>query len=338
VAWLKQLGAQVYGYGLPPASRPNFFDTTLLDRGMTSIFGDVRDRKSLANVFAEFQPEIVIHCASRSNAELAQEDPVETFSTNVMGTVFVLEEARLSESVRAVVHVTSASEPENSSRKTETGGTSIHEASMACSDLARAAYAKCFLSGTRTAVATTRMADVIGGGDWRPSRIVPNLVRSLMAGEPVNLDGQRVHIWHVLDAVYALLLMAQKVFDCGERYSEVWDFGPAKGCLISASELASNFVALWDAAELASHAGEDAITTSNHSRNEQEVGRFNFLNVQQAIAWTVHWYRAFYADAGTVWRVTEDQIERYMQMTMACGMAAQDDDAIWERSARGQDP
>ncbi len=105
VAWLKLLGAKVFGYGLPPATRPNLFDANLLDRGITSMFGDVRDRNALANAFAEFQPEIVIHYAAQSLEQRSQRDPVETFATNVMGTVHVLEEARLTSSVRALVVV-----------------------------------------------------------------------------------------------------------------------------------------------------------------------------------------------------------------------------------------
>ena len=101
VAWLKLLGAQVCGYGLPPATRPNFFDATILDRGITSIFADIRDRNALATAFSELQPEIVIHCAAHTRSTRC--DPVQTFATNVMGTVHVLEEVRQTESARAVV-------------------------------------------------------------------------------------------------------------------------------------------------------------------------------------------------------------------------------------------
>src|SRR5258708_4467572 len=102
-AWLKLLGARVSGYGLPPSTRPNFFDATLLDRGMTSVFGDPRDRDALANAFADFQPEIVIHYAAQAPAHGAEIEPVETFATNVMGTGHILEEPRPIDSVRAVL-------------------------------------------------------------------------------------------------------------------------------------------------------------------------------------------------------------------------------------------
>jgi CDP-glucose 4,6-dehydratase len=310
VAWLKHLEAQVYGYGLPPASRPNFFDATLLDRGMTSIFGDVRDRKSLVTVFSEFQPEIVIHCASRSNPQLAQHEPVETFSTNVMGTVFILEEARLSDSVRAVVQVNSAAD----CNATNGEEVNIHEASMACSNLASTAFTNSFLHATKTGVATARLADVIGGGDWRSSRVVPNLVRSLMYGEPVEVDGQQLRIWHVLEAAHASLSLAHKLFECGQRYSGTWDFGPAASFQVSASEFADNFVKLWDAAEPGRSAEKEDLPVHENGAAQHGPEEFSTLSAEQATAWTVEWFRAFYADAAGVWRVTEDQIERYMQM------------------------
>lgn len=320
-AWLKYLGAQVYGYGLPPASRPNLFDATLLDRGMTSIFGDVRDRKSLTNVFAEFQPEIVIHCASRSNPQLAELEPVETFSTNIMGTVFVLEEARLSDSVRSVVHATSATENEGEASGEEID---IHEASMACSNLARSAFTNSFLHATKTGAATARLAEVIGGGDWRPGRIVPNLVRSLMCGEPVKVDGQHLRIWHVLESTHASLLLAQKLFEYGQQYSATWDFGPAEPSSMSAAKFANLFVELWDAPDTyKAPEAEKILPALDNNAAEQGLGSLNFLSAQQAIAWTVEWYRAFYADSASVWRVTEDQIERYMQLTRECERIAQ---------------
>jgi CDP-glucose 4,6-dehydratase len=118
-ACLKQMGAQVCGYGLPPASRPNFFDAAVLDRGMTSTFGDIRDRNALASTFTEIQPEIVIHCAAWTSPQISMQEPVEAFSTNVMGTVHILEEARLTQSVRAVVLVSGESDiyPQPQSRR-----------------------------------------------------------------------------------------------------------------------------------------------------------------------------------------------------------------------------
>jgi len=324
-AWLKLLGSQVYGYGLPPATRPNFFDATLLDRGMTSIFADVRDRNSLANAFAEFQPEIVIHCASRSNPQLAQREPVETFSTNVMGTVFILEEARLTQSVRAVVNVSGSWRGESDDRSQHGKQIDVHQASMKSSELATSAFSNLFLRETKTAAATARSADAIGGGDWRAGRIVPNLVRSLISGEPDEVgDSTKFRIWHVLDEVHAYLLLAQRLFEGGHEYSGAWDFGPEEEPEVPTSKFAQNFMKCWESTNLtliapqSDQARSQSLKPSHHP-SKRSLGSPNLLKSEEAIAWTVEWYRAFYGDASAGWRVTDEQIDRYMRM---CGAGA----------------
>lgn len=319
VGWLKLLGAQVYGYGLPPATRPNFFDATLLDRGMTSIFADVRDRNSLANAFAEFQPEIVIHCASRSNPQLATGEPVETFSTNVMGTVFLLEEARLTKSVRALVNVISGSR-QRSMDASRRGNVTVHDGSMAGSELAASAFNDTFFRNTKTAVASARSADAIGGGDWRAGRIVANLVTSITSGEPFEVsDAVKLRIWHVLDEVHALLSLAQRLFECGHEYSGNWEFAP-ENAEISATEFAEGFVKFWRAGEPAptkgKPGGRSPSLVLSKGTGEQSLGSSNVLNANDAIAWTAEWYRAFYADSRVAWRTTEAQIDRHMRMSV----------------------
>src|SRR4051812_17451393 len=188
-AWLKLMGAQVCGFGLPPATRPNFFDATILDRGMTSVFGDIRDRNSLASTFTEIQPEIVIHCAARTNPQSLLSEPVDAFSINVMGTVHILEEARLTPSVRAIVLMNSDTCGEHELRlgreSAEIGPNELLSAAVTSAELARSAFNKSFFQKTGTAVATARTTDAIGGGDWREGRIVPDLVRGVLSGQAV---------------------------------------------------------------------------------------------------------------------------------------------------------
>src|SRR5262249_2028840 len=157
--WLKLLGAQVCGYGLPPTTRPNFFDATILDRGITSIFADIRDRNALATAFSELQPEIVIHCARKGDTETARGDPGQPFATNVMGTVPVLEEVRQTGSVRAVV-ITSPGEAGletgwfRGSREGNTFGPSEPiSPSFGAAELAAFAYIGSFFTKTKTGVA-----------------------------------------------------------------------------------------------------------------------------------------------------------------------------------------
>jgi CDP-glucose 4,6-dehydratase len=326
VAWLKLLGAQVCGYGLPPASRPNFFDATLLDRGITSIFGDIRDRNSLANMFTEFQPEIVIHCAGQASPQSWDREPVDAFSTNVMGTVHILEEARLTHSVRAVVLVSSDSCPEHEAQSPPVdgggGARDLYGASVASAELASSAFNKSYFQKTNTAIATARSVDAIGGGDWREGHAIPDLVRAVTSGGPVPAgSGQAVRLWHVLEPVRAYLLLAQKMFEPGQKCAGVWDFGPNDEALISAAQLSETFEKLW-------HTEEGTSTTqktpqqpsrapkSSLNKAQAELGWAPVLSPDEALAWTVEWYRGFYADPSSTLRTTEDQLRQYMRMTL----------------------
>jgi CDP-glucose 4,6-dehydratase len=323
VAWLKLLGAQVYGYGLPPARRPNFFDAIALDRGMTSIFGDIRDRNSLAAVFSESQPEIVIHCAMRSSRQLSHSEPVDTFSTNVMGAVHILEESRLTHSVRAVVLAMGGlSDEYGQEARPSESAPDVRDASMHCAEIASRTFSKSHLCDSNTAVTSARSTDTVGGGDWREGRAVPNLVRSIMCGEPVHLgDKFALRIWHVLEPVRAFLLLAKKSFEAGQQYSGDWEFTPATSRPVRAPQLAKDFVSLWDTGQLAAETGtklqgQERTLDASEGRAESELGWSVVLPYEKAIAWTVEWYRAFYSESASAWRVTEEQIDRYMRMAI----------------------
>jgi len=328
VAWLKLLGAKVFGYGLPPATRPNLFDANLLDRGITSTFGDVRDRNALANAFAEFQPEIVIHNAAQSLVQRSQRDPVETFATNVMGTVHVLEEARLTSSVHALVVASGDQCYENRDwfwgyrEEDALGGKDPYSSSQACAELATSAYIRRFFQGTKTGVATARIANVIGGGDWAENRLIPDIVRGITAGQrAVIRDGSAVRTWfHVLEAVRAQLLLAQRLFESGAEYSGPWNFGPHDEDEISVRKFVESFTSLWGQREGElildpedSDAQQPRRLRLNTKKAQLQLGWTPVLGLDEAIAWTVEWYRAFYAHPASAWRTTENQIQQFMR-------------------------
>jgi len=325
VAWLKFLGAQVCGYGLPPATRPNFFDATLLDRGMTSIFADIRDRNSLANAFTELQPEIVIHCAAQTSPQSSMQQPVDAFSTNVMGTVHILEEARLTHSVRAIVLVTTHSCCRNeghSLRETNgSGANDLLSATMASAELARSAFNKSFFPTTGAAVATARIAPAIGGGNWLEGDIVADLVRRIMLGDPVPAikeTDRELRIWHVLEPVRACLLLARNLFERGQKSADLWDFAPSDEGRISPSEFPEKFTSLWNGAAAAPQKNSSKPSKGSKSGSSKASAEFGWspvLSSDQALAWTVEWYRSFYLNSSSTLRTTEDQIERYMRMT-----------------------
>jgi CDP-glucose 4,6-dehydratase len=326
VAWLKLLGAQVSGYGSPPASRPNFFDATLLDRGMTSIFGDLRDRAALANIFTEFQPEIVIHYAAQVSARRAQLDPVEAFAANVMGTVHILEETRHIDPVRAVVIANGDQCYENrnwfwSHREEDPlGGHDPYGSSAACAELATSAYVAEFFHNTKTAVATARTGNVIAGGDWSEGELVPELVSGITSGKQIVVrESSKVGLWqHVLEPVRAHLLLAQKLYELGQAVSGAWNFAPRDEDAITPRQLAENFVKQWGEGELAFSPDENDSPAQpsfrlNTHKAQTKLGWKPAIPIKDAIAWTVEWYQAFYSDPASSWRITEDQIQRFMK-------------------------
>jgi CDP-glucose 4,6-dehydratase len=321
-AWLKLLGAQVCGYGLPPATRPNFFDATILDRGMTSVFGDVRDRNSLASTFAEIQPEIVIHCAARTSAASCLLEPVDVFSINVMGAVNILEEARLTRSVKAIVLVNTDSCSQREMRpgheSDEVGTNHLLSASVASAELARAAFSEVFFQTAGTSVATARTAHAIGGGDWREGRLVPDLVSAIMSGQSIPASQKKerkLRIWHVLEPVRGCLLLAQNLFEGGQKSAGVWEF-TAGTDRISASEFSEKFAAHWNAAERGQTLSAPAsVSISDSEKTKAEPGWSPFLCMEQALAWTVEWYRGFCSEPSSTLKTTNDQIEQYMLLT-----------------------
>jgi CDP-glucose 4,6-dehydratase len=328
VGWLKVLGAHVCGYGPPPFTRPNFFDATLLDRGMTSIFGDVRDRNALANAFADFQPEIVIHGTALPLLQRACPEPVETFATNVMGTVHVLEEARLTGCVRAVVVLSSSSCYENRNwfwtyrEEDSLGGSDPCAASLAGVDIAALAYLRFFFQNSKTGVATARAARAIGGGDWSENQLIPDIVRTFSSGQPtlVSDSSTLVPCWHVLDAARAYLLLAQRLYESGQAFAGPWNFGPSEEGYVSAQKLATSFIKQWGCEKFSATTNDDDMQDSqpirvNTRKARTQLGWTPALPPEETIAWTAAWYKSFLAEPASAWRTTEDQIDNYTRLT-----------------------
>jgi CDP-glucose 4,6-dehydratase len=285
-AWLKLLGAKVSGYGAPPSTRPNFFDATLLDRGMTSFFGDLRNREALANAFAEFQPEIVIHYAAQISPQGAQLDPVEAFATSVMGTVHILEEARHIDSVRALVIANTDQCYENRNwfwghrEEDALGGNDAFSSSAACAELAVSSYIRTFLRDGRAAVATARTGSVIGGGDWSEDDLVPEIVRGITSEKQIVIQqGSAVRVrQHVLEPARAHLMLAQTLYEQGQEFSGAWNFAPRDEDAIAARQLAESFVKHWGAGDL-------VFTPGENSRQAEPVFRLNTHKAETQLGW-----------------------------------------------------
>lgn len=241
--WLSRLGAHVTGYALPPPTNPSLFELAGVGALVDSRIADVRDADLLARTLCAAQPEIVIHMAAQPLVRDSYKIPVETYATNVMGTVHLLEAVRCCSSVRAVVNVTTDKCYENREwvwgyRENEPmGGYDPYSNSKGCSELVTASYRQSFFNprnpGCSTpqhaaAIATARAGNVIGGGDWATDRLIPDCIAALLAGEPVRIrNPHAIRPWqHVLEPLSGYLTLAQKMYEAGPDFAEGWNFGP----------------------------------------------------------------------------------------------------------------
>jgi CDP-glucose 4,6-dehydratase len=332
--WLKFLGAQVTGFALPPTTRPNLFDAIALDRGMTSIFGDVRDRNALSTVFADHSPEILIHNAGQSSAAKSHREPVETYAVNVMGTVHILDEARYVRPLRAVVVATTTSAGERAwlaersvphEEKPDSAATPL-ASSRSCAESVTAAYRSSFFSELRSAaLASVRSGELIGGGDWAEDRLIPELVRAIAGDEPLMIRRPDFiyPAGHVLESVRGCLMLAQRLYEEGQSHGDSWNLGGWEQDPLTVRGLAERVTREWGKGELIVDSGSQPVhgaevqadwAPSPSTSLRPLPGWKPLLGLDQALQWSVEWYREYYRDPAAAWRMTQKQIGSYMDL------------------------
>ncbi len=320
-AWLTELGAEVTGYALPAGHSRPLFDAAGLERRMVSCLGDLRDPEWIAALVRRVRPEVVFHLAAQSLVREAAKAPVETFATNVMGTVHLLEAARRVGSLRAVVVVTSDKvyrEPAGACREQDPlGAEDPYGASKACVEHVVAAYRRCFLTpADGVGLAAARAGNLLGGGDFAPHRLLPDVARAIQRGTPVVLrHPHHVRPWqHVLEAVHGYLLLAQALARDPRACSESWNFGPpVRARLWTVRELAEAALEAFGGGEIAVEEGEDEleIPIQRLSPNKAlaRLGWRARLSMEERVRWTVRGYRALFRGEGGAWLY--DQIRTY---------------------------
>ncbi|XHS77128.1 CDP-glucose 4,6-dehydratase [Burkholderiaceae bacterium UC74_6] len=233
--WLQQLGAEVTGYALEAPTTPALFDEARVARGLKRhVIGDIRDPSAVQAAMNAAQPEIVIHMAAQPLVRLSYQQPVETYATNVMGTVHVLEAARHAGTVKAIVSVTTDKCYENVERQEgyredePMGGHDPYSNSKGCAELVTSAYRKSFMASAGIALASARAGNVIGGGDWALDRLVPDILRALEKHQPVEIrNPHAIRPWqHVLEPLSGYLQLAESLYLNGQQDAEGWNFGP----------------------------------------------------------------------------------------------------------------
>ena len=236
---LHELGAHVYGYALDPPTKPSLYEEAGIDQLLTSFIGDIRDFDFLKTTIQKIQPEIIFHLAAQPLVLESYKNPVETYSTNVMGTVNLLEVVRMTPGVKVVVNVTTDKCYENREwhwgyRENEPmGGYDPYSNSKACSELVTAAFRNSFFNRNDferhgVAVASARAGNVIGGGDWAADRLIPDFIRSISMGEKVKIRSPfAIRPWqHVLEPLSGYLTLASKLYENGPKFADAWNFGP----------------------------------------------------------------------------------------------------------------
>ncbi|MBI5099498.1 MAG: CDP-glucose 4,6-dehydratase [Nitrospirae bacterium] len=330
--WLQSLGSQVIGYALDPSGKPNLFEDANVAGEMVSIFGDVRNLELLQSVLEKHKPEIIFHMAAQSLVRYSYYHPVETYTSNIMGTVNILEAVRRTDNVRVVVNITSDKCYENKEwawgyREIEPmGGHDPYSSSKGCAELVTAAYRNSYFSNEdidrqSVAVATARAGNVIGGGDWSEDRLVPDIMRSFIKNRPVVIrNPNAIRPWqHVLEPLSGYLLLAEKLWDDGPRFSEAWNFGPADDDAKPVSWIVENLVRAWGEGaswrtDTTLQPHEALFLKLDCSKTKHLLGWSHRLSLAVALEWTADFYR-LYKRKGNFSQLIRDQILSYERMT-----------------------
>ena len=308
--WLQQLGAELTGYALQPPTQPNLFEKARVGAGMISIIGDIRDSSKLISAMCESAPDIVIHMAAQPLVRRSYIDPVDTYSTNIMGTVYLLEAVRKCPSVRAVVNVTTDKCYENREwlwpyRENQAmGGYDPYSSSKGCSELVTAAYRNSYFNAKshtqhQLALASARSGNVIGGGDWAEDRLVPDILGAFSRGEPVMIrNPHAVRPWqHVLEPLRGYLSLAERLLSEGASFAEAFNFGPREDDAQPVGWVVRQLAAKWGDTAVwqldgANHPHEASLLRLDVSKAAHRLAWRPALNLDAGLQLTVDWARA----------------------------------------------
>lgn len=310
--WLARMGAKVTGVALPPPTKPSLFQTAhVADMLERSVVLDIRDRAKLVHLFCKTKPQIVLHLAAQPLVRDSYKRPVDTYATNVMGTVNVFEAVRSVSSVRAVVNVTTDKcyeniESQRGYRENDPlGGYDPYSSSKACSEIVTAAYRRSFFHPDDyrkhgVAIATARAGNVIGGGDWAEDRLVPDCIRSLIKNENVVLrHPNAVRPWqHVLEPLAGYLSLSERLFSDGKGFGSAWNFGPEKRDVLTVKQMAELICSLWGGKNrvvisAGKHPHEAALLMLDISKVKKRLGWKPRMTLPVAMRETVSWYQAW---------------------------------------------
>ena len=304
--WLHTLEAEVTGFSLPPATTPNLYTASTANRGIRSVYGDLRDQSAVTEIVRRTQPEIILHLAAQALVREGYHDPVATYAINVMGTVHLLEAAKAIDTLKSIIVVTSDKCYENREwlwpyREDEAlGGYDPYSSSKACTELVAAAYRRSFLQARGIGLATARAGNVFGGGDWSPNRLIPDLLAAFASGQPALLrNPAAIRPWQfVLEPLAGYLRLAERLYADQATFAQAWNFGPGEHDCQPVSAIAAHLASAW---------GESATFESEAQDFPHEAGqlRVDSAKARHMLGWqprlgllpglkaTVDWHKAW---------------------------------------------
>ena len=329
--WLQELGAVVTGFALAPPTSPSLFEAADVAQGMHAITGNVCDLPALLAAMRQAQPDIVIHMAAQALVRHSYAAPVETYATNVMGSVHLLEAVRQLGGVKAVINVTTDKCYENREwawgyRENEAmGGYDPYSSSKGCAELVTAAYRSSFFNPAShsvhgVAVATARAGNVIGGGDWAADRLLPDMLAAFNGQRPALVrNPHAIRPWqHVLEPLRGYLSLAERLYADGPAFAESWNFGPLDEDARPVGWIAEQLCSLWGRGaswqtDAAQHPHEANYLKLDISKARNSLGWSPVLRLDAALAMIVNWSQQVSSGADSR-NVTLEQIRTYQKL------------------------
>lgn len=324
--WLQSLDVELRGIALQPTTSPSMFELGRVAQGMDHQVADIRDYDKIRFLISDFKPEIIIHMAAQPLVRLSYELPIETFATNVMGTVHVLESARRSGSVRAIVNITTDKCYENKEwdwgyrEDDPIGGYDPYSSSKGCAELVSSAYRRSFLKSEGIAMATARAGNVIGGGDWSPDRLIPDVLRSLEAKQTIKIRNPNAkRPWqHVLEPLSGYLLLVQKLYEKENDFAESWNFGPRDEDVQPVHWIVDHLCNVWGKKacweqQPGDHPHEASYLKLDISKAKNRLNWSPKLTLTEALNITTEWHKG-YLEGSDVQEMTCAQIASYTKL------------------------
>lgn len=327
--WLQSMGAEVIGVSVDPPSKPSLYQQANIADGMISLYQDIREGDKLKDIFNQYKPEIVFHLAAQPLVRYSYREPIETYETNVMGTLHLLEAIRDSKSTHAAVIITTDKCYENHEwewgyRENEPmGGYDLYSSSKGAVELLVASYRRSYFSqissGHYAAIASVRAGNVIGGGDWAEDRLIPDIVRAFQKNKPVLIrNPYSIRPWqHVVEPLYGYLLLAEHLFKDGMPYAEPWNFGPLEEDARPVEWIVDKMKMLWGDGvgweiDDGKHPHEANYLKLDCSKAHNRLLWWPKWSLEIALEKTIEWHKGIQSNSNDAKELTISQIHSYV--------------------------